>query len=126
MLHIEGMAALVHTAALAMRLAGRDQGVTVGELSRFAGCSPRAAQWALATLARAGILAVVVPGRKGKRRGDWRNTYTLPEEDKEGVAENGRPDEQKGKERRRACCVPTRIRRRATARAIVEPTLDSI
>ena len=92
----------IHTAARAVILASRRRGVTADELAREAGVSLQVAQRTLARLAGAGLLWVAVPERKGKRRGDWRNTYTLQQEDTVGAVGNGRPNEQKRKERRRA------------------------
>ena len=87
------------TAARAVLLAGRRRGVTADELADAAGVSLKVAQRTLAALARAGLLAVDVPEREGKRRGDWHNTYRLQREGKGKAATDGRPGG--GKKKRR-------------------------
>jgi predicted ArsR family transcriptional regulator len=63
------------TAALAVTLASRPEGITAPELAERASCTQRAAQRMLANLAADGFLSVDAPERKGKSRGDWRKVY---------------------------------------------------
>ena len=60
-----------------MNLAGQPEGVTAQALAERSGCSLRAAQDTLSTLAAGGFLTTEVPPRKGRRRGDWRNVYRI-------------------------------------------------
>ena len=65
------------TAALAVTLAGTRKGTTARTLADAAGCSLRTAQETLAALVADGLLAVEVPDRHGRRRGDWPNVYRM-------------------------------------------------
>ena len=65
------------TLVYALKMAGRRQGITPGELAEVSGCALRTAQDLLRDLAADGLLEAERPERAGKRRGDWRTTYRL-------------------------------------------------
>lgn len=65
------------TVVAALKLAARRRGATAPELAEAAGCPLRTARNALRAMALDGLLVAEVPERKGKRRGEWRNTYRI-------------------------------------------------
>ena len=75
--HILRMTPRRLTIVHALALARRRKGITAGELAEVSGCALRTAQDLLRDLAADGVLEAEQPERKGKRRGDWRNTYRL-------------------------------------------------